>query len=391
MSNQHTDVAVVGGGMVGGALALGLAQLGFSVTVIEQAAPPAFDAASPPDVRISAISASSVGLLRGLGVWEAIQAMRTHRYCQLETWEWENAHVVFNAAELKLPELGYMVENNVLQLALWQALEAHDNVRLCMPSSLETMLHGSDGYLLGFTDGSELKAKLVIGADGANSQVRQMAGIGVHAWQYPQSCMLITVECDNEPGDSTWQQFTPAGPRAFLPLFDRWASLVWYDTPARIRQLQSLPMAQLEQEIMRTFPARLGKIKPVAAGAFPLTRRHALRYVQPGLVLVGDAAHTIHPLAGQGVNLGYRDVDALLTVLENARSQGEDWASLPVLKRYQTRRMADNYLMQSGMDLFYASFSNNLAPLRMLRNVGLMAAERAGVLKRQALKYALGL
>jgi 2-octaprenyl-3-methyl-6-methoxy-1,4-benzoquinol hydroxylase len=391
MSNQHTDVAVVGGGMVGGALALGLAQLGFSVTVIEQAAPPAFDAVSPPDVRISAISASSVGLLRGLGVWEAIQAMRTHRYCQLETWEWENAHVVFNAAELKLPELGYMVENNVLQLALWQALEAHDNVRLCMPSSLETMLHGSDGYLLGFTDGSELKAKLVIGADGANSQVRQMAGIGVHAWQYPQSCMLITVECDNEPGDSTWQQFTPAGPRAFLPLFDRWASLVWYDTPARIRQLQSLPMAQLEQEIMRTFPARLGKIKPVAAGAFPLTRRHALRYVQPGLVLVGDAAHTIHPLAGQGVNLGYRDVDALLTVLENARSQGEDWASLPVLKRYQTRRMADNYLMQSGMDLFYASFSNNLAPLRMLRNVGLMAAERAGVLKRQALKYALGL
>jgi 2-octaprenyl-3-methyl-6-methoxy-1,4-benzoquinol hydroxylase len=391
MSNQDTDVAVIGGGMVGGALALGLAQLGFSVTVIEQAAPPAFDAESQPDVRISAISASSVGLLRGLGVWEAIQAMRTHRYCQLETWEWENAHVVFNAAELKLPELGYMVENNVLQLALWQALEAHDNVRLCMPASLETMLHGSDGYLLGFTDGSDLKAKLVIGADGANSQVRQMAGIGVHAWQYPQSCMLITVECENEPGDSTWLQFTPAGPRAFLPLFDRWASLVWYDTPVRIRQLQSLSMAQLEQEIVRTFPDRLGKIKPAAAGAFPLTRRHALRYVQPGLALVGDAAHTIHPLAGQGVNLGYRDVDALLDVLENARSQGEDWASLPVLKRYQTRRMADNYLMQSGMDLFYASFSNNLAPLRMLRNVGLMAAERAGVLKRQALKYALGL
>jgi len=391
MSNQHTDVAVVGGGMVGGALALGLAQLGFSVTVIEQAAPPTFDAASQPDVRISAISASSVGLLRGLGVWEAIQAMRTHRYCQLETWEWESARVVFNAAELKLPELGYMVENNVLQLALWQALEAHDNVRLCMPSSLETLLHGSEGYLLGFTDGSELMAKLVIGADGANSQVRQMAGIGVHAWQYPQSCMLITVESESEPGDSTWQQFTPTGPRAFLPLFDRWASLVWYDTPARIRQLQSLSMAQLEQEIVRTFPARLGKIKPVAAGAFPLTRRHALRYVQPGLALVGDAAHTIHPLAGQGVNLGYRDVDALLDVLANARSQGEDWASLPVLKRYQSRRMTDNYLMQSGMDLFYASFSNNLAPLRMLRNVGLMAAERAGVLKRQALKYALGL
>ncbi|MGU3521974.1 3-demethoxyubiquinol 3-hydroxylase [Enterobacteriaceae bacterium C23F] len=391
MSNHSTDIAIVGGGMVGGALALGLAQQGFKVTVIEQASPPEFNAESQPDVRISAISASSVGLLRGLGVWDAILAMRTHRYRQLETWEWENAHVVFNASELKLPELGYMVENNVLQLALWQTLEAHENVSLRVPASLETMLHGVNGYALGFTDGSELNAKLVIGADGANSQVRQMAGIGVHAWQYPQSCMLITVECENEPGDSTWQQFTPDGPRAFLPLYDHWASLVWYDNPARIRQLQSLTLEQLEREITRTFPARLGNVKPVAAGAFPLTRRHALRYVQPGLALVGDAAHTIHPLAGQGVNLGYRDVDALVDVLANARSHGEEWASLSVLKRYQTRRMADNYVMQSGMDLFYASFSNDLAPLRMLRNIGLMAAERAGVLKRQALKYALGL
>lgn len=391
MSKQYTEVAVVGGGMVGGALALGLAQQGFSVTVIEQTTPPAFDATSHPDVRISAISAASVGSLRGLGVWESIQAMRSHRYRQLETWEWESAHVVFNAAELKLPELGYMVENNVLQLALWQALAAHDKVMLNVPASLETLTAVGDDHLLRFTDGSELQAKLVIGADGANSQVRQLAGIGIHAWQYQQSCMLITVACENDPGDSTWQQFTSAGPRAFLPLFDHWASLVWYDSPARIRQLQALPMNQLEQAITQTFPARLGKVTPVAAGAFPLTRRHALRYVQPGVVLVGDAAHTIHPLAGQGVNLGYRDVEALLEVLSNARSYGESWASLPVLKRYQTRRMADNYVMQSGMDLFYAGFSNNLAPLRMLRNIGLMAAERAGVLKRQALKYALGL
>lgn len=391
MTLQQTEIAVVGGGMVGGALALGLAQQGFQVTVIEQAAPPAFDNTQQPDVRISAISAASVDLLRGLGIWDAILAMRAHPYRRLETWEWENAHVTFDAAELKLPLLGYMVENNILQLALWQALEAHPNVTLRVPASLKALHRREGGHLLVLDNGDELAVTLVVGADGANSQVRQMAGIGIHAWQYQQSCMLITVKCENDPGNSTWQHFTPNGPHAFLPLFDNWASLVWYDTPARIRQLQGLSMEQLQREIEHHFPARLDKVTPVAAGGFPLTRRHALQYTQEGLALVGDAAHTIHPLAGQGVNLGYRDVEALLDVLQSARGHAEPWASAAVLKRYQMRRMADNFLMQSGMDLFYAGFSNDLGPLRVLRNVGLMAAERAGGLKRQALKYALGL
>lgn len=390
MTILHADVAVVGGGMVGGALALGLAQNGFAVTVLEKSPPPAFDSTSQPDVRISAISASSVALLRSLGVWDAVLAMRAHPWRRLETWEWQNAHVVFDASELKLPNLGYMVENNVLQLALWQALEAHPQVTLLQGTSLEKMHSQGEGQILRLTNASEIHAKLVVGADGAMSQIRQQAGIGTHGWQYPQSCMLITVKSENEPGDSTWQQFSPTGPRAFLPLFENWASLVWYDTPARIRQLQSLTMPQLQREIAAHFPVRLGEVTPVAAGAFPLTRRHAQQYVQPGLALVGDAAHTIHPLAGQGVNLGYRDVDALWDVLASARSVGEHWASLPVLQRYQARRRADNLLMQSGMDLFYAGFSNDLAPLRVLRNVGLMAAQRAGALKRQALKYALG-
>ncbi|MEN0613053.1 3-demethoxyubiquinol 3-hydroxylase [Klebsiella indica] len=391
MTIHATDVVIVGGGMVGGALALGLAQHGFTVTVIEKNAPPVFDASSTPDIRISAISAASVGLLKSLGVWDAVQGMRAHAYRQLETWEWESAHVVFNASELKLPELGYMVENNVLQGALWQALAAHNQVSLLVGVSLQEMQRGETQASLTLTDGSQHEARLVIGADGANSQVRQLAGIGVHAWQYQQACMLISVQCADAPGDSTWQQFTPEGPRAFLPLFDHWASLVWYDTPARVRQLQGMSMVQLQQEITRHFPSRLGEVTPLSAGAFPLIRRHALQYVKPGLALVGDAAHTIHPLAGQGVNLGYRDADALLGILSSARAHGEEWASLPVLKRYQTRRRADNFLMQSGMDLFYAGFSNDLPPVRMLRNIGLMAAERAGELKRQALKYALGL
>ncbi|KAB8313412.1 2-octaprenyl-3-methyl-6-methoxy-1,4-benzoquinol hydroxylase [Erwinia endophytica] len=384
------DVAVVGGGMVGAALACGLAAQGFNVVVLEQREPEAFNAESAPDVRISAIGAASVDLLKQLDVWPLVQAMRSSPYRRLETWEWQNAQVSFDAQLLGLPELGYMVENSVLQRALWQRLR-QQNVTLISPVQLDTLQPCNGGWQLTLDSGEVLNTRLVVGADGAHSQVRQLVGIGIRGWSYAQSCMLISVRGEQEAGDCTWQQFTPQGPRAYLPLFDRWASLVWYDSPARIRQLQAMNMAQLAQEINMHFPARLGKVEPVAAGAFPLVRRHATRYVLPGLALIGDAAHTINPLAGQGVNLGYRDVDALIETLTTARDNAEDWAAKSVLLRYQRKRHKDNLLMQSGMDLFYFAFSTPAEPLRFVRNLGLMVAERSGVLKRQALRYALGL
>lgn len=390
-SQKFFDAVVVGGGMVGAAAALGLAQAGLSVALLEHEAPEAFDAQSPPDLRISAIGCRSVDLLKQLNVWGAVQQMRLAPYRRLETWEWESSRVAFDAASLGLPELGFMVENRILQLALWQQLEQCENLTLYCPARLQSM-HRADGHWQVALSSSEtLQARLVVGADGANSQVRKMAGIGTSGWQYRQACMLITVETDQPQQDVTWQQFLPSGPRAFLPLYDRWATLVWYDSPQRIRQLQALPLAQLEQEIAAAFPSRLGAVKAHAAGSFPLVRRHAQRYVQPGLALLGDAAHTINPLAGQGVNLGYRDVEALLAVVAEARELAEDWAGEQVLLRYQRRRRTDNLLMQSGMDLFYTAFSNNLAPLGVARNLALMVAQRAGKLKEHALKYALGL
>lgn len=389
-TTQKWDVAIVGGGMVGAALASGLAVQGFQVTVLEKQEPAEFVAESDPDIRISALGASSVDLLKQLEVWPRVQAMRSAPYRKLETWEWQTAQVGFDAASLGLPELGFMVENSVLQRALWQRLQQQE-VALKTPARLQTLQACNGGWALTLADGEKLHARLVVGADGASSQVRQLAGIGIRGWNYAQACMLISVRCEHDAGDCTWQHFTPTGPRAFLPLFNGWASLVWYDSPARIRQLQAMSMAQLAEEIKTHFPARLGKVTPVAAGSFPLVRRHATRYVLPGLALVGDAAHTINPLAGQGVNLGYRDVDALIDVLTEARDRAEEWASERVLQRYQRQRQKDNLLMQSGMDLFYFAFSNRLPPLRLLRNIGLMAAERGGLLKRQALRYALGL
>ncbi|OSN02232.1 2-octaprenyl-3-methyl-6-methoxy-1,4-benzoquinol hydroxylase [Lonsdalea britannica] len=388
---MHFDAVIVGGGMVGAAAALGLAQNGFQVALVEQEAPSAFDAESPPDLRLSAIGYASVAILRQLGAWANVEQMRSAPYRRLETWEWDSARVAFDASELSLPELGYMVENRVLQRALWQSLENTQGVTFLCPRHLKQLDYDAPVWRVTLDDDSVIETTLVVGADGAQSRVRQRAGIGVSGWQYRQSCMLISVRTEGPQQDVTWQQFTPEGPRAFLPLFDQWGSLVWYDSPQRIRQLQSLSMAQLDDAIAETFPARTGRVNAVAAGAFPLIRRHAQRYVLPGLVLLGDAAHTINPLAGQGVNLGYRDVEALLAVVTQARDRGECWYEESVLLRYQQRRRTDNLLMQSGMDLFYGAFSNRLAPLTLARNVALMAAQRAGKLKQRALKYALGL
>ncbi|HCM62497.1 MAG TPA: 2-octaprenyl-3-methyl-6-methoxy-1,4-benzoquinol hydroxylase [Morganella sp. (in: Bacteria)] len=387
----HSEVTVIGGGMIGAACALGLAGAGFRVTVAEQQAPASFDAQARPDVRISAVSRASVELLASLGVWDAVRAMRCVPYRALETYETPGSEVTFTAESLGLPELGYMVENRILQLALWENVTAHERITCLCPAQLQTMTKQADEWLLTFDSGEQLRSSLVIGADGARSQVRTLTGIGSRGWQYRQSCMLISVDTHRAQQDLTWQQFFPSGPRAFLPLFDSYASLVWYDSPARIRQLSKLPMAQLQDEIRTAFPARLGEVTPLAAGSFPLVRHHAAHYVQDGVALIGDAAHTINPLAGQGVNLGYRDVDALLDVLINARACCEDWSSTEVLKRYERRRRPDNLLMQAGMDAFYLAFSNTLPGLQPLRNLALTVAQRATPLKKMALKYALGL
>ncbi|UNK53534.1 3-demethoxyubiquinol 3-hydroxylase [Rahnella aceris] len=391
-SEKTFDAVIVGGGMVGAATALGLAQQGLQVALIENEEPAGFDPSAPADLRISAIGCASVRFLQKLGAWGAVEKMRSVPYRRLETWEVDGSEVKFDAQSLGLPELGFMVENRVLQLALWQKFDALTSLTRLCPAKLRHLLqHDDKTWSLQLTTGELLRTPLVVAADGANSLVRQLAGIGVDGWEYRQHCMLIHVETATPNQDVTWQQFFPSGPRAFLPLFDNQASLVWYDSPQRIRYLKTLNMQQLTTEVMQAFPARLGTVKAISAGAFPLVRRHAQRYVLPGLALVGDAAHTINPLAGQGVNLGYRDVEALLSVLEKARDHDEAWSSEKVLLRYQRQRRLDNLLMQSGMDLFYTAFSNDLAPVKALRNLALMTAQRTGALKTKALKYALGI
>ncbi|MFD0965693.1 FAD-dependent oxidoreductase [Seminibacterium arietis] len=388
---QQKEIIIVGGGMVGAACAVELAKLGLQIHLIERSPLPHFCHDMPYDLRISAVSVASVDLLKQLGAWQHIEAMRVCPYQGLETWEIDGFSISFRSEQLNLSELGYMVENNVIQLGLWKTLTQFENVTTSVGFSVKQSEKCGENWQIRLENDEVYTAPLVIAADGANSQFRQLAGIGLTGWQYRQNCMLIVVNTELPQQDTTWQQFYPTGPRAFLPLCNHQACLVWYDSPQKIRQLSTLSAEKLAEQIHHYFPPRLGKVSVQCAGSFELIRRHAQHYFKQGVVLVGDSAHTINPLAGQGVNLGFKDVKTLLEVLESAVKNQQNFASDTVLKRYQRQRKADNLLMQSAMDLFYKSFKEDILPLKIARNVALLAINRAGFVKKQALKYALGL
>ncbi|OOF24927.1 2-octaprenyl-3-methyl-6-methoxy-1,4-benzoquinol hydroxylase [Salinivibrio proteolyticus] len=382
------EIIIVGGGMVGAATALGLARQGRQVALIERQVPQSFSPSQPMDLRVSAISHASVALLSDLGAWTDIEAMRVCPYRRLETWEAEDSRVCFSAEQLDLPQLGYMVENRLIQLGLWQQFSRYDNLHVFSPASITSMHQKGQQHYVELDNGDTLTASWLIGADGANSRVRDYAKIGITSWDYRQHCMLINVETASPQQDITWQQFFPSGPRSFLPLCGQQASLVWYDSPQRIQQLCQLDAAQLKAEIVANFPAEVGEVTPVNWGAFPLTRRHAQQYHRHGVVVIGDAAHTINPLAGQGVNLGFKDVAALLDACADA---GKHWQDDATLAAYEKARRTDNMMMQTGMDVFYAAFSNRITPLKLARNAVFKLAEHSGPVKKHVLKYALGL
>ncbi|MBR9729454.1 FAD-dependent monooxygenase [Shewanella intestini] len=391
--NQHFDVVVVGGGMIGAATAIGLGQLGLSVAVIDTNKPSAFDDKQPLDVRISALSVASANLLGRLGVMEQLLSMRHVAYTGLETWELDGFITQFSAEQISQDKLGYFFENRLIQLALWQQIDHINNVDIICPASVASITRDTQQSLtIKLSDDTELSTSLLVGADGANSQVRQWANIGVTGWDYGQWAMLINISLEEPIPAVTWQQFTPSGPRSLLPLPNNHASLVWYDSPSRIKQLMQLSSSQLAEQIKQHFPSRLpNNFTVVDKGSFPLTRRHAQQYYVDNVVIVGDAAHTINPLAGQGVNIGFKDVDVLVASVAKAIGDNQLWYGTSVLKQYQCKRYYDNQLMMTAMDAFYAGFSNDILPLKILRNGALKLANIDSGLKRKVLKYAIGI
>lgn len=406
--NHQADIVVVGAGMVGAALATGLGQSGYQVVLVDPSRPEVFEPGADPDIRVSALSSGSERYLDSLGAWSHVRSMRLTPYRRLSVWDDtptpfarlippQAARTTFDATELAIEHLGHIVENRVTQRALWLTASGDSRVETRAGQRVTALHEDHAGIRVTLDNGDLIEARLVVGADGAQSAIRGLAGIGTRRDEYAQQALVASVQYRGEPQDMTWQAFYPSGPRAFLPLHGAgeglsWASLVWYDQPQVLAGLKQLSDEELASRIQTAFPDTLPEIVRVAARAsFPIARQHASAYFRGRVALVGDAAHTINPLAGQGVNLGFQDAECLQTLLGEARRRHQDPASAVLLARYEQQRRPANRRMMLAMDGFYYLFSNRQPPLHLVRNAGLAMARNLPFARKQVARYALGL
>jgi 2-octaprenylphenol hydroxylase len=403
MNEQRAyDVVVCGGGLVGLALALALAPTSLRIALLDPQPLPCVPegAGERPefDPRVSALTPASRQLLEGLGLWPALEALRVSPYTDMHVWDADGTGAVhFSAAELHEPCLGYIVENGLVAGVMAEALRQLANVEV-LQDSLESCTSSQGGQTLTFASGARITCRLLVGADGSASRVRTLAGIDTKEWDTGHRAIVATVRTAQPHQHTAWQRFLHTGPLAFLPLQQpvaeqqQHSSIVWSCVPELAGELLALDDEAFASRLELAFERRLGAVEHVSSRhAFPLWQKHAGDYVRDGLALIGDAAHTIHPLAGQGVNLGLADVKSLAAVLSRAAARGEDIGSEQVLSRYQRERKAANLGMLLMMEGFKRAFGSDNLHLRWLRNAGLKAADGLRPLKQVLMKGAMGL
>jgi 2-octaprenyl-3-methyl-6-methoxy-1,4-benzoquinol hydroxylase/2-octaprenylphenol hydroxylase len=386
------DLAVVGAGAVGAALALAAARAGLDVALIERREPAAFRLDDEIDLRVFALSPASRNTLDRLGVWAPIAATRACAYRAMRVWDAAGSgEIAFDATLVGEDALGYIVEGRLLQHVLWQALRESARIEVFCPAELVECNQGAERVELVMSDGRRLGAQLAVAADGAESPLRALAGIPIESHDYTQRAVVAHLRCAASHQDTAWQRFLPGGPLALLPLLDGRVSIVWSLPEAQAQAMLALDDDEFCAAVSRASDERLGAMSATTARAsFPLRRQLAERYAQGRVALVGDAAHVVHPLAGQGMNLGLLDAATLAAELQAARAAKLDLGDGRVLARYARARQGENALAARTFESLGAIYAADLPLWARLRGAGLAVLNALPPLKRQIALHACG-
>jgi len=389
------DIIIVGGGIVGLSFACELAGSDFSVAVVERNE--LREITEQPECRVSAINRFALQQFKQASIWQSPLSQRAGVFDKMFVWDQTGTgQIAFDSVELGVPELGVIIENNVLQQMLLNTVKAADNITYLCPQEITSIDYlpkdgGQTRSSITLASGAQLTAKLLVGADGASSKVREVAAIQRVQKSYAQQGLVCNVTTSEPHQHTAWQCFMPSGPLAFLPLYNGDSSIVWSLDDAAANERMALSADEFKHALAEASQYKLGEIINVGQRfLFPLAHGHSVDYVKPGLALIGDAAHSIHPLAGQGANLGIADAAALAKVISTAKKAERQWAALHTLSKYQRQRKGANLLMETSMTAFKELFGNDNVLVSEIRNAGLSLVDNLPALKYRVIKQALG-
>ena len=391
MKQPVFDAVIVGAGIVGATLAAILGKAGKRIALIEANATPSFDANSGFDLRVSAINRASQESFEAAGVWSKILSKRAHAYDSMHVWdEGGSGEINFSASEVGAANLGHIIENSVIQSSLMEQVIKEQSVEVFCPARVVALSEVERSKIVTLDSGEQLQTCLVIGADGPSSVVRELVGIDVEREDYGQKGLVATVKSEHGHKDTAWQRFLPGGPLALLPLNNGFSSIVWSLPVDRASRLLRLTDQEFCRQLAEASEYRLGAITEIGKrAAFPLSGSQATSYVRPGVALIGDAAHTIHPLAGQGVNLGIKDAVVLADILLSQSVR--DWGSYKQLRRYERARKGENFVAMKVMEGFKHLFGHDVEFVKIARNTGLNLFNSVPQVKQQIMRSAMGL
>jgi len=388
------DITIIGSGIVGATTALALARhTSLKILVIEAKSLTFNQGPAQYDHRVSAISLASKTIFQNLNCWEAIKTKRISPYSQMHVWDATgNGEIHFDSQAVGEPVLGYIIEDSVIRKSLQEQFQLYQNIDFLCPVKINTLKEKADCIELTTNDQKTLQTKLLIAADGADSWVREQAEIEFKNWDYAHTAIVATVTTELPHQATAWQRFLPTGPLAFLPLADPYrSSIVWSVEQDYAINLLSLDDESFRKTLRAEFVNKLGDITAATLRRhFPLRMRHVKNYVRSRLALIGDAAHTIHPLAGQGVNLGLLDAVTLAEVIIDAHKKDRDFASLATLRRYERWRKGDTLTMLTLVEGLKHLFGSNKKSLQQIRNFGLALTNHLPLIKSLLVNYALG-